>query len=150
MSVSARNLLPCLALAASLLSTGCSSDDAAAVSRAEVVANYAANLYEGYSDSVVDAEAFKVDVSAFLVDPTDATLETARDSWLKSREHYMLTEGARFYDGPIDGDPHGKLRGLAQLLAARRGVHRLRVERRRGQRRRRHRQHAQRDAGDHV
>jgi putative iron-regulated protein len=103
MSVSARNLLPGLALAASLLSTGCSSDDAAAVSRAEVVANYAANLFEGYSDSVVDAEAFKVDVSAFLVDPTEATLLTARDSWLKSREHYMLTEGARFYDGPIDG-----------------------------------------------
>jgi len=105
MSVSARNLLPCLALAASLLSTGCSSDDVAAVSRAEVVANYAANLYEGYSDSVVDAEAFKVDVSAFLVEPTEATLTTARDSWLKSREHYMLTEGARFYDGPIDRTP---------------------------------------------
>lgn len=104
MSVSARNFLPCLVLTAGLLSCGCSSDDVATGgSRAAVVANYSANLYAAYSDSVVDAQAFQVDVEAFLAEPTEATLGTARDSWLASREHYMLTEGARFYDGPIDG-----------------------------------------------
>lgn len=106
MSVSARKLLPCLALSASVLG-GCSSDDSegAGVSRAAVVANYAANLYAAYADSVNDEEAFQADVIAFLADPTDATLSTVRTSWLASREHYMLTEGARFYDGPIDVDP---------------------------------------------
>src|SRR5262249_27037111 len=31
--------------------------------------------------------------------------KAARDAWVASREHYMLTEGARFVDGPIDVDP---------------------------------------------
>ncbi|HYP98511.1 MAG TPA: imelysin family protein [Polyangiaceae bacterium] len=104
MSVSARNLLPCLVLAGGLLSAGCSSDEGSTgASRSAVVANYSANLYRAYSDSADDAQAFQADITAFLADPTDATLATARDSWLASREHYMLTEGARFYDGPIDG-----------------------------------------------
>ena len=87
---------------------GCGSDDtngSAEVSRSVVVKNYAANLYAAYSDSVDDELAFQTDVEAFLAAPTDTTLRTARDSWLASREHYMLTEGARFYDGPIDVDP---------------------------------------------
>ncbi len=93
-------------VAAGVLS-GCSSDDTsgASASRAAVVANYSANLYTAYSDSVTDEQSFKTDVSAFLADPTDDTLKTVRDSWLASRAHYMLTEGARFYDGPIDADP---------------------------------------------
>src|SRR6478609_9249887 len=104
MSVSARNLLPCLVLAGGLLSAGCSSDEGSTgASRAAVVANYSANLYRAYSDSVDDAQAFQAVITAFLADPTDATLGAARDSWLASREHYMRTEGARFYDGPIDG-----------------------------------------------
>ncbi|HEX2672945.1 MAG TPA: imelysin family protein [Polyangiaceae bacterium] len=106
MSVSARKLLLCLVLAAGSLTYGCSSDDATnGVSRGAVVTNYSANLYSAYAASVDDAQAFQVDVEAFLAKPTEATLETARESWLASREHYMLTEGARFYDGPIDGTP---------------------------------------------
>ena len=104
MSVSPRNLLPYWILAAGLLSGGCGSDEAnAGVSRSAVVANYSANLYAAYADSADDAQAFQVDIEKFLAKPTEATLQTARDSWLASREHYMLTEGARFYDGPIDG-----------------------------------------------
>src|SRR6188768_3777378 len=105
MSVTSRDFLPCLVLAVGLLS-GCSSDDASAGGpRAAVVANYSANLFAAYSDSVLDEQAFQDKVSAFLADPTDATLASARTSWLESRAHYMLTEGARFYDGPIDIDP---------------------------------------------
>ncbi len=87
---------------------GCSSDDtngSAAVSRDAVVKNYSANLYAAYSDSVDDQQAFQKEVTAFLADPTEKRLDTARTSWLASRAHYMLTEGARFYDGPIDVDP---------------------------------------------
>jgi len=101
MLVFSRNFLPCLVLAGGLLS-GCSSDEAT-VTRSAVVANYATNLYAAYSDSVVDGQAFQADVSAFLADPTEERLATARAAWLASRAHYMLTEGARFYDGPIDG-----------------------------------------------
>jgi putative iron-regulated protein len=70
-----------------------------------VVKNYAANLAQGYSDAVDDETAFKGVVSTFLDNPGEDTLADARTSWLASRAHYMLTEGARFYDGPIDVDP---------------------------------------------
>ena len=103
MFVTSRNFLPCLVLAGGLL--GCSSDEDVGVSRAAVVANYSANLFSAYSDSVLDEQVFQADVSAFLADPSEATLATTRASWLASRAHYMLTEGARFYDGPIDVDP---------------------------------------------
>jgi len=109
MSQAAINVCGCLLAASSLLS--CSSDESdtthppAGASRAVVVKNYSANLYAGYSDSVSDAQAFKTAVAAFLASPSEATLSSARDSWLALRAHYMLTEGARFYDGPIDVDP---------------------------------------------
>jgi len=103
MRVNARKFLPCVVLAGGLL--GCSSDETAAVSRDAVVKNYSANLYAAYADSVDDEVAFQTDVEAFLAAPTEKSLKTVRDSWLASRAHYMLTEGARFYDGPIDVDP---------------------------------------------
>lgn len=90
----------CVALAVGL--SGCSSDAASGASRKEVVQNYARNLYAAYSDSVSDQEAFQDEVDTFLAAPSESKLKDARDAWLASREHYMLTEGARFYDGPID------------------------------------------------
>ncbi len=88
---------------------GCSSDSDAntapsAGERTAVVKNYAANLEAGYSDSVDDESAHQTVVGKFLDDPSEKNLSAARDSWLDARAHYMLTEGARFYDGPIDVD----------------------------------------------
>jgi putative iron-regulated protein len=105
MFVVAKKFTSGLILAAAL--AGCSSDGKGtlAVSRAEVVRAYAQNLEQGYADSVDDESAFKDVVATFLGSPTEDTLNDARTSWLASRAHYMLTEGARFYDGPIDVDP---------------------------------------------
>src|SRR6187551_1778503 len=103
MRVNSGKFFSCLVVAGGLF--GCGSDDAEGVSRDAVVKNYAANLYAAYADSVDDEVAFKGEVSHFLAAPTEQTLETVRASWLASRAHYMLTEGARFYDGPIDVDP---------------------------------------------
>jgi putative iron-regulated protein len=105
MSVNARTVGACWVAALAMM--GCGSDDTGTtpgVSRDAVVSNYAANLYAGYSDSVSDETAFQADVSAFLSDPNEDSLTTARTSWLAARAHYMLTEGARFYGGPIDGE----------------------------------------------
>jgi len=71
-----------------------------------VVKTYSANLAQGYADSVADENAFKDVIAAFLDKPTEATLADARISWLASRAHYMLTEGGRFYGGPIDAAPN--------------------------------------------
>ena len=84
---------------------GASGASDGAVSRAEVVKTYAANLAKGYSDAVADELVFKAVVEKFLADPSEENLEDARTAWLASRAHYMLTEGARFSDGPIDVDP---------------------------------------------
>jgi len=97
---------------------GCGSDGASskgagggggaaegAVTRADVVKTYAENLATAYNDAVQDEKDSQAVVGAFLADPTEANLAKARSSWLASRAHYMLTEGARFYDGPIDADP---------------------------------------------
>jgi putative iron-regulated protein len=91
-------------LVGGVFSTGCSSDEASGGgSRSAVIANYSANLLAAYADCVDDSASFQTDVGVFLSTPTEGTLQTVRDSWLASRAHYMLTEGARFYDGPIDG-----------------------------------------------
>jgi putative iron-regulated protein len=105
MSANTLKLSACLVVASGLLA--CSSDKTndASVSRDAVVKNYAVNLSAGYTDSVADEQAFKTIVDAFVAAPTEETLATARQGWLDSRAHYMLTEGARFYDGPIDVDP---------------------------------------------
>src|SRR5450755_463716 len=104
MSGSTETFFSCLAVAVGLV--GCSSDGAVTlpVSRADVVKTYSQNLAQGYSDAVDDEKAFKDVVGIFLDNPTEDTLADARSSWLASRAHYMLTEGARFYDGPIDID----------------------------------------------
>ena len=70
-----------------------------------VLENYATNLFSAYSDSVTDAQALQTSIEAFLAAPTEASLADARTAWLASRAHYMLVEGARFYDGPIDRHP---------------------------------------------
>src|SRR3982751_240577 len=103
MSKIARESLLCAALVGALY--GCGSDavnEPGGPSRQDVVQNYASNLYAAYSESVSDQEAFADEIERFLDAPSERTLNAARKGWLASREHYMLTEGARFYDGPID------------------------------------------------
>jgi putative iron-regulated protein len=72
-----------------------------------VLENYAANLETAYGDTVDDGKALGAAVDTLVATPTEANLEAARTAWVASRAHYMLVEGARFYDGPIDVEPPG-------------------------------------------
>lgn len=95
-----------VALAALLV--GCGGNDSDSKVKTEtplVLANYAANLYQAYSDAVTDEQAFSTQLDGFLAAPTEDALASLRTQWLASRAHYMLTEGARFINGPIDVDP---------------------------------------------
>ncbi|AKU94864.1 Iron-regulated protein A precursor [Labilithrix luteola] len=103
LSASAGGLVVAIALV-----SACSSDTTSTsggVSESAVLETYANNLYAAYSDSVTDEQAFSQKVEQFLGAPTESSLADVRTAWLASREHYLLTEGARFYDGPIDIDP---------------------------------------------
>ena len=46
-------------------------------------------------------------LDAFVADPTDETLEAAKQAWLTARDDYGLTEAFRFYGGPIDNEETG-------------------------------------------
>ncbi|MGE0788217.1 MAG: imelysin family protein [Sandaracinaceae bacterium] len=67
-----------------------------------------------YEDSLGGVQALSAAIAAFRADPTDATLEAARQAWLDSRVSYLQTEPWRYYGGPIEqGDPEreGALNG---------------------------------------
>lgn len=99
-------LLPLLVAMAPI---ACSSDeegnDDVAVDAGPALLNYANHLHQAYKDSADDARALKTKLEALIASPSQATLDAARTEWLHSRRNYMLTEGARFYEGPIDAEP---------------------------------------------
>lgn len=98
-----------------LSAVACGSDDAdPAPTKPDISAqvqpvleNYAVNLESAYADSIKDGQALGTAVDTLIATPTEANLEAARTAWVASRAHYMLVEGARFYDGPIDIEPPG-------------------------------------------
>jgi putative iron-regulated protein len=72
-----------------------------------IVAQYSVIVEANYAETVAKAEALKVAVDAFVAAPDEAKLKAARDAWLASRTPYGLTEGYRFYGGPIDDETDG-------------------------------------------
>lgn len=72
------------------------------VTRADVVTTNADIAYAGYSDALETAMELQTAVDALVDNPTDATLEAARDAWRKAREAYQPTEVYRFRPGPIE------------------------------------------------
>ena len=75
--------------------------------QAAVVEHYADGVHAAYSASLESATALDEAIDAFLADPTDETLEAAKQAWLAARDDYGLTEAFRFYGGPIDNEEDG-------------------------------------------
>ena len=73
-----------------------------AVTIDDVVRTNANLAYASYSDSLILAIDLQHAIDAFIDDPTEANLETAKEAWLASREPYGQTEVYRFREGPID------------------------------------------------
>lgn len=77
-----------------------------------IARNYADIAFAGYSDAHTTAAELDRAIAAFLADPTDATLQSAKDRWVAARKSYTPTEVFRFYDGPIDNavdGPEGRI-----------------------------------------
>ena len=68
----------------------------------EALETYADIVYASYGDSLTLAEELKAAVDAFVADPIEETLASAKDAWLAAQEPYGQTEAYRFYGGPID------------------------------------------------
>ncbi len=66
------------------------------------IEGYADLVYKTYKDTREGAEAMQAAIAAFLAQPNETTLNTAREAWVKARQSYLQTEAFRFYEGPID------------------------------------------------
>lgn len=79
--------------------------------KSNLVNNYASLVHTNYSDALQTAKAMRGSIQAFLANPSDETLNVAKQSWLTARIPYGQTEGFRFYEGPIDNvdGPEGLL-----------------------------------------
>ena len=68
----------------------------------EALETYADIVHASYQDSLTLAEELRTAVDALVADPTEETLQAAKDAWLAAQEPYGQTEAYRFYGGPID------------------------------------------------
>lgn len=73
----------------------------------EVVDLYTDGVHATYRESLESATAMDEAIDAFVADPTDETLEAAKQAWLAARDDYGLSEAFRFYGGPIDNEEDG-------------------------------------------
>lgn len=78
------------------------AQDAVAPDPAAVVANYADIAEAGFTDSLTTAEALVAAVEAMVADPSEATLDAAKEAWLAARVPYMQTEVYRFGNVIVD------------------------------------------------
>lgn len=72
------------------------------VTKNEVVKDYAALVLNNYQSAYNDGLALQKSINEFLSNPTNETMQDAKQAWLKSRNSYGTTEAFRFYEGPID------------------------------------------------
>lgn len=80
----------------------------AATSPQAVLNTYADIAEASYSDSLSTAKALQEKVNALLANPSDATLEAARNAWIAARVPYQQTEAYRFGNAIVD-DWEGKV-----------------------------------------
>jgi putative iron-regulated protein len=91
-----------------LLLSACGKDgNNADAETAEVVEAYANGVHATYEASLGSAVTMDQAIDAFLIEPTDDTLDAAKQAWLEARDDYGLTEAFRFYGGPIDNEVDG-------------------------------------------
>jgi putative iron-regulated protein len=103
------------ALAAALtlsLAVGCSRPESKDPRR-PVLETYAQIVLATYEDTIAAARELDTAIDALLANPSEQTLNAARERWRAARIPYAYTEAFRFYGGPIDGEtgPEGQLNG---------------------------------------
>ena len=69
---------------------------------ADVLANYADIALAGYEDALATAKALDAAIDALIADPSEATLQAARDAWKAARIPYQQTEAFRFGNPIVD------------------------------------------------
>lgn len=100
-----------------LLFISCSEDSSAPADnttdakKSELIANYANIVSASYTDALNSAQSMEQAINVFIGNPTEASMQQAKNAWLEARNWYGQTEVYRFYGGPIDDEngPEGRL-----------------------------------------
>jgi len=105
----ANKLLLSLSITATLVLTASANspkdtNKTVVVAKASLLEAYANIALDNYSDALKDAKTLKVAIDKFVANPTQKTLDDAKNAWLESRESYGSTEVFRFSNGPIDAE----------------------------------------------
>lgn len=69
-----------------------------------ILITYANIANANYSDALSDAQALKTSIDAFAKNPSETTMQKAKEAWLSARESYGQTEIFRLANGPIDAE----------------------------------------------
>lgn len=72
--------------------------------KSQTKTTYAEIAYANYSDALSTAKELQTAIGAFVDDPTETSLQAAKDAWVAAREPYGQTEAFRFSEGPIDDE----------------------------------------------
>lgn len=70
----------------------------------EILTAYANIAWDNYQDALKDAKSLQNSIEKFASNPTEKSLQNAKNAWLNSRESYGLTESFRLSNGPIDAE----------------------------------------------
>ncbi|MGB3751316.1 MAG: imelysin family protein, partial [Arcobacteraceae bacterium] len=93
-----------LSFAAIIALSGCTNTATPKNSEANMITAYANIAYANYNDALTDAKKLQLAIDAFVANPTEDTMQNAKDAWLESRESYGETEIFRLSNGPIDAE----------------------------------------------
>ena len=80
----------------------------AKVESKDVLTNYSNIAHAGFEDSLITAKALQKAVNAFVANPTEKTMTSAKKAWLAARVPYQQTEVYRFGNAIVD-DWEGKV-----------------------------------------
>ncbi|TGM99597.1 imelysin family protein [Leptospira dzoumogneensis] len=81
-------------------------DIPASATKPQFLNRYAELAFESYTQAELDASNLAAAVTTFdsTGTPSDANLTNLKNLWVKARASYLITEGFRFSNGPIDND----------------------------------------------
>ncbi len=93
-----------VSLIAGAIASGTSQtvDAASSATPAAVLENYRSLAELEFSDALAQAKALNTAIDAFLADPTEKTLASAKTAWFASRVPYQQTEVYRFGNAYVD------------------------------------------------
>jgi putative iron-regulated protein len=83
---------------------------ASAATTREVVETYTKIALAAYEDSLTEARKLKTKIAALIANPSQASLDAARNAWKAARIPYMQTEAFRFGNKIVD-EWEGKVNG---------------------------------------